>query len=170
MIDKVNLKNTSLTVLLFSGLILQIFAIKIYGNTIISWKILMSTWLLVGIISRQFTSSLLNKYYETTNYFLQLFFNSCTFGGIFVFCLLASNFYLHTETIETKRVEIIETGHSSKWRGSCGKPYAVFKFDNTEKQVVFSCETEIEKYKFINLTSKEGFFGYHIIINTQLDN
>jgi hypothetical protein len=169
-INKFNFKNTILTVLLFSGVLLQIFAIKIYGNTIISWKILVSSWLLIGIACRQFTSSLLNTYYKTTNYFLQLVFNSCTFGGIFAFCFLASNFYFHNEKIETKKVEIIKTGHLSKWRGSCGKPYAVFKFGNTEKQVDFSCETEIEKYKYINLTIKEGFFGYHIIINKHLDN
>lgn len=170
MIDKINVKNTLLTGLLFSGLLLQIFAIKIYGNTIISSKILVVSWLLIGILFRQFTSSLLNTYYKTTNYFLQLVFNCCTFGGILVFCFLASNFYFRNENIETQKVQIIKTGHLSKGRGSCGKPYAVFKFRNTEKQVDFSCETEIEKYKFINLTITEGFLGYHIIIKKQLDN
>ena len=160
-----------MTVLLFSGLILQIFAIKIYADTIIIWKLPVLLWLLVGIVSRQFTSSLLDTYYKTTNYLLQLFFNACAFGGILSFCFLASNFYLNTDTTtENARVEIIKIGHLSKWRGSCGKPYAVFQFDNSEKQVDFSCESEIERYKFINLTIRKGFWGYYIITKKQLSN
>jgi hypothetical protein len=167
--DKFNLNNTVLTILFFAGLILQVFAIGIYRNTIIDWKVTSIIWLFTGLISQRFTATILNTYYRTTNYFMQLFFNVCSFGGMMAFCFLSINYYFNTEAqTEIVKTLIVKTGHLAKGRHGCENPYADVEIQNTTKQLVFPCDTEIEKYKFVSLTIRKGFLGFYIIADRKL--
>lgn len=168
--DKEKTINYYLTALFFAGLILQVFAIGIYRSTIINWKITTAIWLVVGLITQRLTTTLLNSYYNTTNYFMQLFFNVCSFGGIAAFCFLSANYYLTPNSqTETLKTPIIKIGHLAKGKKGCNNPYANIEIYNTEKQIVFPCDTPIENYKYVTLTTRKGLFGFYTIIDKQLE-
>lgn len=167
---KFKLYNSILTILFLAGLILQSFAISIYRDTIIDWKLTCIIWFLTGLISQRFTKNILNKYYSTTNYFMQLFFNVCSFGGIMAFSFFSVNYYFSLDyQTEIQKTLIVRKGHLAKGRHGCESPYAEVEIYNTTKQLVFSCDTEIQQYNFVKLTTRKGFLGFYIINDRQLE-
>ncbi len=156
-------------IFVFASAIIHVFAIYIYKRTVIDWEIIFSIWLLIGIISQRFTSSFLDIYLKTTNYFMQLFFNVCSYGGLMALCFLATNYYfnIYSQT-EKHTTPLINSGYHAKARYGCPHPYAYVIIFNTVKELVFSCDIEIEKYKFVKLTTEKGLFGFYIITNKEL--
>jgi len=170
LVPKTTKNSTILTTLFFTGLILQVFAIGIYRNTIIDWKVTSTIWLLTGLLSQRITTTMLNTYYRTTNYFMQLFFNVCAFGGIMAFCFLAINYYFNTDApTEEVKAMIVKTGHLASGRNGCRNPYAAVEIQNTTKQLVFPCDTEMKKYRFVRLNIRRGFLGFDIIADRRLE-
>lgn len=163
---KLNYINIGISILFFSGLILTIFEINIFQKTIIDWKIPTGIWFFTGFIFLPFTAKYLVNYYETTGFFLQSVFNICSFGGILVFIFMATNYYFHFDSqTETYKTKIIRTGHLAKGRSSCAPPYAEVVIKHLDKQLIFPCDFEIERYKYINLTVQKGIWGFDIILN-----
>ncbi|MEP7168412.1 MAG: hypothetical protein ABI855_03505 [Bacteroidota bacterium] len=159
----INWVNSLLTVLFIGTLILTVVEIDIYRKTIIHWAIPTFIWLLTGLILTPLTSSFLKKYIDTNSFFLQLVFNVVTWGGLLIYGLMATNYYLPTDSSKTITTKIINTGHLAKGKNGCGEPYCEVVINRTVKQLVFPCDFNIEIYNDIDLTIKKGLWGFDII-------
>ena len=164
--NKSSRTNIILSTLFFTGLILTIFEINIYHDTIIDWKIPTAIWFFSGLLTLPFTSKYLVNYYSTTNIFMQLVFTITGFGGLLVFSFMAINYYFSLDSrSEIIRTEILKTGHLAKGRNGCGNPYADVIIKSAEKELIFPCDFDIEKYKFVTLTVKRGLLGFDIVLD-----
>jgi len=65
-------------------------------------------------------------------------------------------------------VPIVSYGHLATSRRSCGAPYANVIYENTEKELVFSCGTEIEKFSSVYIEVQKGLWGFNVITNKTL--
>jgi len=158
--------NYSLTFLFFSGLVLTVFEINIFRKTIIDWKIPTGIWLGVGLISLRWLRTYLAENYNTKNVFLQLVFCVGSFGGIFAYGFMATNYYLlNNNEPKIIKTSITKTGHLAKGRNGCGNPYAYVKIKGVEKELIFPCNLEIEKYEFVLVTLQRGLLGFDRILD-----
>lgn len=146
-----------------SGLILTIFEIHLYRDTIIQWTIPTAIWFFSGLILTPTTSNLFKKYNITSVFFWQLVINAGGFGGLFVYTFIALNYYFPSDKKVYEKVQIIKTGHLAKGKYGCGNPYADVKINDINKELIFPCNIEIEKYKYINLTMKKGLLGFYTV-------
>lgn len=160
---KLYIINFILTILFLGGIILTVFEINIYRDTIISWIIPTSIWLLSGLIFIPITSKLLKKYYDTKAFFWQMIFNIGAFGGLLAYSFIALNYYFPTDKEVHNKVQIIKTGHLAKGRHGCGNPYADVRINGVNKELIFPCDFKIEKYNYVLLTVKTGLLGFDII-------
>lgn len=168
--DKLKWINYILMVLFFSGLILTIFEIDIFRKTVIDWKIPMGIGFGIGFISMLWLRKYLSEY-QTKNIFLQLVFSVCSFGGIFTYGFMATNYYLLAKNEgEMIKATIIESGYLAQGQYGCENPYAYIYIKGTEKQLIFPCGFEIEKYKFVTVKLQRGFFGFDRIIDQVAEN
>ena len=72
--------------------------------------------------------------------------------------------YQFPKSAETRtKVPVLYTGHLAKGRSGCAVPYVDVHIKGLNKELMFPCDFEIEKYKFVNVTIKEGFFGVEIL-------
>ena len=158
-------KNTILTFLFFCGLILTVFEINIFRKTVIDWKIPMGICLGMGLISWVWLRKYLAEYYNTKNIFIQLIFTICGLGGLFTYSFMAINYYfLQKNKIEIIKGVIIERGHLAKGKSGCGNSYARINIKGIKKELVFPCDFEIDKYKFVVVKLQCGFWGFARII------
>lgn len=162
---KIQWINYALTFLFFSGIILTIFEINIYRKTVIDWKIPTAIWLGIGLISLFYLRKYLAEHYNTKNIFLQLVFSVCSFGGLLTYSFMASNYYL-IDKVETEIIKtpIIKTGHLAKGKNGCNNPYVDVYIKGAEKELIFPCDFEIEKYKFVSVRLTRGLFGFDRIL------
>lgn len=157
-----------LSFLFLLGMVLIIFEINIYRDTIIEWTIPTAIWIFSGVLLTPFTSTLLNEYYDTKGIILQLIFNIAAFGGIVCYIFMALNFYFPFDREDVYHVEITNTGRLAKGRRGCGNPYADVKVKGHDKQLVFSCGFDVEKYSNVILIIKPGLLGFDIIMSKKL--
>ena len=157
-----------LTILFIGGIILTVLEINIYRQTLISWTIVTAVWLSSGLIATFFTSNLLTKHYETKGLFLKVVYNTAAFGGIVTYGFMALNFYFPSDYQAIVRTEIIKTGRLAKGRGGCGNPYAGVVLKGRPKELVFPCDYELDKYRYVKLSVKKGLLGFEIIGDIQL--
>src|SRR5690606_10554038 len=68
---------------------------------------------------------------------------------------------------KTLRLEVIKVGNlargGSKYGSSCAEPYAVVEYNNSQKQLVFPCNTDLSNSKYINVVLHEGLFGFIVV-------
>ena len=156
-----------LTFLFLGGIILTVFEIHIYRNTLVSGEIVTTVWLVCGVLMTPVTAGLLERYYGTKNIFLKLVYNAGAFGGIVVYCFMALNYYFPNDPATVVQTEIIAKGTLAKRKHRCGKPYASVRVRHTTKQLVFSCGFNLERYRYINLTLKRGLLGIDVIVHRE---
>ena len=162
--SKINWVNSSLTILFLGVGCLTVFVINIYQMSFISWLIPTSIWFLTGLILTPFTSSFFIKYYKTNNFFLHVVYNIVTWGGIVLFGIMAPNYYYPKENQTSIKVSIMKFGTLAKGRNSmCAQPYAEVVINNMTKQLIFPCVLDIKKFRFIEVSIKNGLFGIEII-------
>lgn len=72
--------------------------------------------------------------------------------------------YHHPKSAETRiKVQVLNSGHLAKGKSGCATPYVDVNIKGLNKELIFPCDFESEKYKFVNVTIKEGFFGIEIL-------
>jgi len=157
--------------LFLSGLILTIFEINIYRKTIIDWKIPTGIWFGIGLLQLIWLRKYLAEYYDTKSIIWQLVFSIVSFGGLFTYGFMATNYYLLNEN-ETEKIKatVIKTGHLAKGKNGCGNPYAHIIIKGKEKELIFPCDFEIEKYKFVTVKLQQGFLGFDRVIDQVPEN
>ncbi len=169
-----NLKSNAIGSLFLVGLFFTVWEINIYRETFISVYIPLSIWILTGLIispffKRTFNIFCFNPYTPgETAIFWHIFFNIISFGGMLVFLFMWTNqtYCDKSKTIETVRINSI--GHLAKGRNGCGNPYAKITYQGNEKELVFSCGTEIEKFSQVYIEVQKGFWGYKVITKKTL--
>lgn len=150
---------------------MTVFEINIFRKTLIDWKIPTGIWFGTGFISLVWLRTYLVEYYGTKHILLQLVFSVCSFGGLFTYGFMASNYYLLDKNqVQIIKTTIIETGHLAKGKNGCGNPYARVDIKGTEKELVFPCGFEIDKYKSVSVKLQGGLFGFDRLLEQTPEN
>jgi len=162
-----------LSVAFLAGLISLVFEIDIYQNTFISLPLLLSIWVSIGIL----TTVLLVIFFPRFKIgrmgrsawilIIPFIYNTVALGGIFVYILMALNFYNAAKGVTLQKLAIIKYGSISGTH-SCRQGYAHVIYKGHEKEVVFPCGTETERYKFVQLTIQKRLLGFDIITAKEL--
>ena len=63
---------------------------------------------------------------------------------------------------------IVSYGHLAKSKRSCGEPYAHIIYMDKEKELIFVCGTEIEKFSSVYIEVTKGLYGFDVITNKTL--
>jgi hypothetical protein len=169
------LKSSLLSGLFLLGMILTIWEIQIYEVTIIPLFIPLSIWLLTGLIITPFFKKTFNIYcfnpYSPgkTPVALHIVSNVASFGGILLFLFMWTNQYFANPEKSTVTAGIIQYGHFAKTANGCGNPWVHIIYLRREKELVFPCGTDVEKYNSVYLEVKKGFFGFDVITNKTLE-
>lgn len=152
-----------------AGGILQVLACEIYRNTIIDWWVAPSVWLVTGIIAQRFLADVLSTSAAASNYFLQLFHCLMSFGGPASYLFLATNYYIDRGSpSELVKVAIQRTGHLATGLHECGNPYTMVTIHNADKQLIFPCDLDISRYRYVIVNTKKGLLGYDCITDKRL--
>jgi hypothetical protein len=159
----------------FLGLILIIFEIEIFRNTIIDLNILMSLILLSGLLFLLFD---FKNYKKTYNYNgLKLYFNSIInfiVGYGFTVCsiFMFTNYYFASDVIEDKEFKIIKRSSLPGGKNSRDKrkPTFTINFEGQEKELVFKNEyyETMDNFGSIEISVQKGYFGFYILKNKKL--
>ncbi len=169
-----NFKSNLLAGIFIIGVSLTVWEINIYRETFIPLYTTLSIWILPSLITTPLFKKTFNIYcfnpYSPgrTGLFWHYFYNIASFGGIllFLFMWTNQNFTDHKKNVLT--TSITKYGHLAKSSRSCGDPYVHINYMNNEKELVFPCGTEIEKYNTVFIEVEKGFFGFDIITNKTL--
>jgi len=163
---KYKIINYSLAALFLVGITLLVFEISLYRQTLIKWTIPTSIWLITGLLFTPITSRILIKYFGTRPFFLQLVFNVVVFGSITIYIFIASNYYCSLDTKpNTFKAPILKTGHFPFSEYGPGSTHANVQINGFDKELIFSPNLDIEKYKYVIITIKKGLWGFDIIEN-----
>jgi hypothetical protein len=169
-----SLKSNLLGGLFFAGSLLTIWEIYIYRVTFISVYIPLFIWASTGLLMTPFFKKTFNIYCfnpytpERTPIFFHYFYNIVSFGGILVFLFMWTNQTFNDRSKNVITLPIVSYGHFAKSGRSCGEPYAHIIYKNKEKELVFPCETEIEKFRSVYVEVATGLYGFDIITNKTL--
>jgi hypothetical protein len=169
-VAKFNSINLLLTTLFIGSLVLTVWEIRIYQKTFIPLRIPLLIWLLTGLVFLPILRKTLATYLETVHLLLQMFYSLVTCGGLVVCAFMLSNYYLADKEIFVENERIISTGHLGSSRGHCQQPFIIIHHNDQEKQLVYYCDTPVEKYQSVDLTLSKGFLGFEIVRNTEFKN
>lgn len=155
--------------LLITGMILLIWEINIFQATVIELYVAILIWLVSGALLALFVAGFLLIHRDCISSVIYAVGNTIGLGGFIIFTFMAVNFYWPAETenviVETN---ILKTGHLAKGSGSCGSAYAEVLINDTNKQLIFSCDTDLSDFTKVRLTLKKGVLGYYIIRHREL--
>lgn len=87
-------------------------------------------------------------------------------GGISFFSFLFLNSAFSAKEIFTEDFIIMKTGMLAKGKhGKCGVPYAIIKFKETRKQLLFYCDDKeiLIRSSKVRLEYENGLFGFEVI-------
>ena len=161
--------------ILFAGPILGTIALVISSfvlakETIISWQFLLFIWLFVGVLS-SFIWLWRSKHQIKFKEFLghALLF-SISIGSISLLSLLLTNKYIKAEKpTKNYKVEILNRGTE---KGKYGRHHSFVDINvhGIEKKLIFKPNGNLYDFKFISLTTRNGFLGFEIIKDFRLTN
>ena len=169
-----NLKSNLLGGLFLCGIILTLCEIYIYRVTFISVYIPLSIWVLTGLLitpifKKTFNIYCFNPYTpEKTSMFYHYLYNIVSFGGILVFLFMWTNQAFNDKSKTVITLPIVSYGHLAKSSRSCGEPYAHIIYMDKEKELIFVCGTEIEKFSSVYIEVTKGLYGFDVITNKTL--
>jgi len=171
---KITLANTLLTIGFVVGMGLTMWAIGLVRDTLIENWVPWVIWLSPGLLLTPFDRQFLLKEYKLNSWFFQALYNISSAGGGLLIIFMAINFYFTSPGTAVRKLPITSYGKMNSGRynsnSTCKNPYVVFDYKGSSKEFPFPCGTEVEKYKFIQLTVKRGLMGYDVIISEVLVN
>jgi len=150
------------------GLVLMVFEIQIFRNTVLETKMALFIYVGTSVIALPFTSKMLSNYQGAQTLFLKLIFNLGAVGGTCLFSFMALNYYLPQNGADEIQVAILERGSLGSSDRSCRSPYVMVEIYGKEKQLVFPCSADVESNNFVNLYMARGLFGIPIILQKDL--
>jgi hypothetical protein len=159
----------------FCGMILMIWEIHIYRETIINISIPLSIVVVVGLIATIISWNRLGKTYNYTGLkkvFIALFINLTGWGFIACSAFMLSNYYFSESEITTKTYKILDRSSLPGSKGYRHKRLPTFKinYEKDEKELVFghSYYKTMDLYQTVEMKTKKGLWGYEIIVTKEL--
>ncbi len=153
--------------LFFIGLLLIVLEINLYRKTIIELYIPISIILATGFISFIISKNHFKHMYSFNGNFYPLIQNICSWGFIFCYLFMASNFYLSENKITEYQFQIKEKSSmpGRKYHRNERQPLVRIDYFNFEKELVFRfTDTDIVmKADSVNLKIKKGGLGFDIL-------
>lgn len=139
------------------------WAIEIFQNTFIDWKILVPPIILGTVIFTTVCWRMLTK----TGYSLwaKVFIGCVCGSGISHFGFLYLNQKFEQTEIHTQTFTITKKGTLAKGKNGCNQPYIVINFDGLDKEIPFYCQMydQVQKSSTVKISYTMGLFGYNVI-------
>lgn len=162
--------------ILFLGLILIIWEINIYRNTIINIYLLLGIIFITGVIAFILDFNNYVKTYPKYSRLGQIFYSLMHYivGYGFIFCsfFMLVNYYFSDDSFEKRVYEIIESSSMSggRYHRSERQPLFRINYEGRVKELVFSHEYYEKRnfYSEVEFKVKKGYFGFEIIIDKEL--
>lgn len=161
-------------VIFFVGIILMIFQIEIFRNTIINLFIPIS--IIIGVTIFSFIIDFEN-YKNTFNYsgrgkYIYPLINYLVgFGFIICSIFMMINYYFPNHQKKMVSYEIIEkTWLPGRLNSKDKVPVFTINFNGTRKELVFysTFYNDMDLFRFVEFETRRGFFGFDIIENKKL--
>lgn len=151
------------------GAVCIVAEINLYRITFVPAIIPTSIWIVIGIIA----SIISNNRDEKRSFLSQACFwsyNLFSWGSIAVYIFMFLNFHFREPdtTLFWETYSKNQIGHLAKGRYGCAEPYIEIEYKGERKQIIFSCDSSVERYNTIKLTIKNGLLGYNVIENKTL--
>ena len=151
----------------FLGLVVMVFEILIYRQTIIEIYIPISIILFVGFVTFYFNRQLYKKIYLLTGNFYPIIQNLISWGFISCYIFMATNYYLADKTTTEYRFEIKEKSSmpGSNRHRSERKPLVRIDYFNLEKELVFryTDTDKVNKADSVMVTIRKGGLGFNVL-------
>jgi len=175
--EKTNKKNTRIRniggALFFLGLVLLLWEIEIYRDTIIDLKIPLLIWLTPGLVLTPIFYSRINALDRKANWALHYFLHTCMTGSFLLFSFMATNLYFSDSQSTIKHFNVINTGSICGPKGHRDErePYVDINYEGLEKEVVFTYEetAKVMSAKSVKLTVRKGLLGFDILEKYEID-
>lgn len=169
-------RNTYYAFAIPAGGVLMLWEISLYRTTIIELYIPLLIMFGVGLIAAMLDFKNYQKTYSyrgVASFFFAYLSNLCIWGFAACTLFMVANHYLaDTSNGTLNQYAIINSGTMSAGSStsSMGQPYFYIDYNGTEKQLIFSKEyaSEQEKYEFVEIETAKGFFGFDIVLGTEL--
>ena len=160
----------------FVGLIPMIWQIKIYRQTFIDFKLLLSIILIIGFLTMFFSLKDFQKLFEYKHkamlYFMTFIQTTVSWGFLSCSIFMFSNYYLANNESIKETYEIVEKSSlaGSKYRRNERKPTFKILYKGKLKELVFRHKyySKMETYEKIELEVRKGFWGYDLLLNQEL--
>ena len=153
-----------MSLLTFGSIILIIWEMFLFRKTFISVLIPLSLLIFGGLVAFLLFRKRISFYVDNQhNIVLQAVHGTLLFGGLIMFSFMGANYYFAASKKQVYDLEVIETGHLTKRRRGCGKPFVVVRFNTTQKQLIFSCNTDVDGLKRVKVALNDGFLGYVVV-------
>ena len=160
----------------FLGVILIVWKISIFRNTIIDLAIIIGIILVVGIITFIIDFKNYKKTYDYNG--IRLYLYSAMhyiigFGFIACSLFMLTNYYFADQNVKTESYKIIERTSiqgGTKYRIGKKQPVFTIKYQGKKKELVFYSQfyENMDSYKAVEFETRKGFFGFDILQNKKL--
>ena len=158
----------------FLGLVLIVFEIFIYRQTIINTYIPISIIIVVGFLTFHFTKKHYKRTYSLIGNFFPIMQNLISWGFISCYIFMAVNYYLADKKITEYKFEIKEKSSMPGFKGHRNerKPLVRIDYSNIEKELVFRyADTEkVNKADRVTVMVRKGGLGFDILDNYDVFN
>lgn len=155
--------NRIVNFLFFASLLLVLWGISIYRQTIIETKYPLVACIFGIVVANLFLPLFVATTYSRT---LTVVARSTIGAGFFYFALLFLNQQFRNETVLAEEFEIVERGSLARGKSArCSQPYVMVNFHGEMKQLIFYCDKEdtINRSRKIILYYSQGAFGFAVV-------
>lgn len=153
--------------LFFAGPIALLFEIIMYRQTVVSFWLPFSAFILTGVITQPIAPPGVKENLKI----VRLFYCTLVYGGLFLTILMAVNYCFLSSTSETREFPVQKTGFLTLPRSfKHGPPFAIVTIDGIEKMVTFPKETALITNNRVMIETRKGLLGFDVIVNKALAN
>lgn len=152
---------------LILGIFLAIFEIEIFRKTLISSYIPISIVLIFGFLGFFLNKKHLKYIYPVSGNFILIVQNICSWGFIFCYLFMATNYYLSNKITKEYKTIIKEKSSMPGPKGNRSEREPLVRFDyfDFEKELVFKFrDTEkVNSADSVKIIIKKGRIGFDVL-------
>lgn len=148
-----------------TGILSSIWGYETYLLTFVDLTLLVVVALVPTIILFLLIRSHYSQLYKTDKNYFPFLQSSFSIGLLTISAFLIINFYLTSSEHVIEYYNIEETGELG---GRHHKPYVIIRKDDSTKKLIFKQNPVIRATDKIKVTTKEGLFGFEIIVRQEI--
>jgi hypothetical protein len=172
-----NQKKTFYKFIFIGGIFSMVFGVHLFRKTTIDVEILVIGILVVGLFSTIFIlkdfQNIFNYSSRVSLYLFSMVQGIGSWGFLCCTFFLVSNFYLASQEYKEENFDIISYSSlpGRKYHRDERKPTVKIIFKGKEKELIFANKYygRIKFYKTVNLSIRQGYWNYDIIIGQKLN-